>query len=147
MPLRAGAPMPSFDGATEWLNGSPDPESLASGPAFVAFWSVSCHICHENMPAVREWKKLYEPRGLRFISVHMPRQPEDTNVERVREMVAEFGIDEPCAIDNNHAIADAFENEWVPSYYLFDSDGKMKARSAGVYAVKMMTLPLQKLFE
>src|SRR3712207_8945777 len=41
-----------------------------------------------------------EADGLRVIAVHMPRYPEDTDVEAVRDAVMTCGITEPCAVDN-----------------------------------------------
>lgn len=132
MPLRRGDEMPSFDGATEWLNGTPQNDAACGTPTFVMFWAVSCHICHENMPTVVEWMKTYGPRGLRFITVHMPRQESDTDVAKVAEAVTEFGITAPTAIDNEHAIGDRFETGGLwPYYFVFDRDGLMVSRSAG----------------
>lgn len=139
--------MPEITGVTEWLNGEPDLAKVKSGPTLIAFWAVSCHICHDNMPATRQWKEKYEPLGLNFVSIHMPRQQEDTDVEKVKEQVASYGITEPCGIDNMHAAAQAFENEWVPAYFLFDSEGKMKSRAAGEYGLKMLQTALEKMFE
>ncbi len=146
MALRSGAELPALTGATEWLNGEPDVAQLKAGPTLVHFWSTSCHICHDNMPKVREWKRTYEPKGLRFVAVHMPRQEEDTDVEQVRRRVAEYGIDEPCAVDNLHGVAQAFENEWVPAYFLFDGEGRMKARAAGEHGVRMLATAIERLF-
>lgn len=139
--------MPDITGVTEWLNGQPDLAKVKSGPTLVIFWAVSCHICHENMPATREWKAKYEPLGLNFLSIHMPRQEEDTDVEKVKQQVAKYGITEPCGIDNMHGAAQAFENEWVPAYFLFDSEGKLKSRAAGEYGLKMLQTALDKMFE
>ena len=61
MPLRLGSAMPELTGATEWLNGGVDAASLQGHPVLVHFWAVSCHICHDNMPAVQQWRKEYEP--------------------------------------------------------------------------------------
>jgi thiol-disulfide isomerase/thioredoxin len=132
MPLRRGDEMPSFGGATEWLNAETSVERLLGKPTFVMFWAVSCHICHENMPAVVEWMKQYGPRGLQFVGVHMPRQETDTDVAKVREALAESGITSPTAVDNNHVIGDRFETGGLWPYYLvFDRENKMVSRSAG----------------
>jgi len=146
MPLRPGAEVPDLTGATEWLNGEPDYASAKAGPTLVHFWSVSCHICHDNMPTVRQWKAKYEPLGLKFVAIHMPRQEEDTDVARVKQMVTEYGIDEPTGVDNELKVAGAFENEFVPAYFLFDAEGKMKSRAAGVHGVKMLETAIEKMF-
>ena len=77
----------------------------------------------------------------------MPRYPEDTNVETVRETAAKYGITEPRAVDNEHKLRDAFQNEhgYVPAYYLFDEQHKLKGFAAGEYGTKVMEPALERL--
>lgn len=135
MPMRIGTEMPRLEGATEWIN-RPGEEALeeAKGhPTLVHFWSVSCHICKENMPRVSEWREKYRDEGLRVIAVHMPRYPSDMEGGPVREAIEKFNITEACAVDNEHKLRDAFKNDqgYVPAYYLFDREGKLKSFAAG----------------
>ena len=131
MPLRLGTPMPSLRGASEWINGEPKWDELSGTPVLVHFWAVSCHICHDNMPTIAEWRDAYAPRGLRVIAIHLPREEADTDVERVRADAARMGVTEPLGIDNSVAVADAFDNRFVPAYFLFDREGTLRSRSAG----------------
>lgn len=151
MPMRIGTEMPRLEGATEWINGSKDEaETLAKGaPTLVHFWSVSCGICKENMPAVSEWREQYGANGLRVVAVHMPRYPEDADVEAVRRAIDQYGITEICAIDNEHKLRDAFLNEhgYVPAYYLFDSNGKLKSFAAGERGLDFVGPALRRLLE
>ena len=57
MPLRISTEMPELDGATEWLNGTADRANLAGAPTLVHFRSVSCYICKNNLPTLKQWKK------------------------------------------------------------------------------------------
>ena len=124
--------MPSFEGATEWVNGPVDPEELKGEPTLVHFWAVSCYICKDNMPKLADWKKTYGEQGLRFVAVHMPRQESDTDVAAVKERIAQYAIDEPCAIDNQHEVGERFQTTgYWPYYFLFDAEGKMRSRAAG----------------
>ncbi len=118
--------------------------ALAGAPVLVHFWSVSCHICHENMPALARWRQEFVPAGVRFMSVHLPRQESDLDVDAVRARVAEFAISEPCAVDNARAIADAFQNRVVPAYYLFDREGALRARTAGPAGLAMFEAALRR---
>ena len=149
MPMRIGTPMPSLEGATEWLAGSPDEvlQDSARHPVLVHFWSVSCGMCKENLPRVAEWREKYHAAGLRLIAIHMPRYAEDTDVAAVRELANEKGITEPRAIDNEHKLRDAFQNEhgYVPAYYLFDDQHKLKAFAAGEYGTKVMEPALERM--
>src|SRR5262245_40623675 len=115
MSLRLNTPMPDLSGVTEWLNGRLDSASLAGQPALVYFWSVSCHICHENMPKLVHWRSLYKPKGLRLVAAHLPRQEQDTNLEGVRAALKALQIDDPCAVDNRHSLKAAFEAAYLPA--------------------------------
>lgn len=149
MPLRIGAEMPSLDDATEWFNATQArAESESKGhPTLVHFWAVSCGICKDNMPRVNEWRDSRREDGLRVIAVHMPRYEADTNVEDVREAISEFNITEPCAIDNMHRLREAFKNDpgYVPAYYLFDAEGKLRCFAAGERGLDMLASALERV--
>ncbi len=146
MPPRMDSPMPSLEGGTDWFNSTEIKiEDLKGFTTVIHFWSVSCGICKESLPDVERWIETYGPKGLKVISVHMPRQESDTNVESVKETIAEYEIKQPVVVDNWHTITDAFENKYVPAYYLFDTELKMRHFSAGEKAVKMIEPVLERL--
>jgi hypothetical protein len=147
--MRIGTEMPSLAGATEWFGGAQaDAERLAKGgTTLVHFWSVSCGICKENLPRVAAWRDERKSQGLRVIAVHMPRYEADTEVAAVREAIATYGISEPCAIDNLHKLRDAFQNEqgYVPAYYLFDGEGKLRSFAAGERGLDLLSSALDRV--
>ena len=149
MPMRIGTPIPSLEGATEWLNGSAEDvlKETEGGPVLVHFWSLSCGMCKDNLPHVAEWREKYGPAGLRLVAIHMPRYPADVDVNAVREAVKQYGITDPSAIDNEHKLRDAFHNEngYVPAYYLFDEQHKLKSFAAGEYGVKVIEPALERM--
>ena len=149
MPMRIGTEMPSLEGATEWLNatGAHAAHEVKGHPTLVHFWSVSCGVCKENLPRVAEWRDRHEADGLRVVAVHMPRYEADTDAEAVRAAVAEYDIKEPCAVDNEHKLRDAFQNEqgYVPAYYLFDAEGKLRSFAAGERGFAMVAASLDRL--
>jgi hypothetical protein len=148
MPLRIGTDMPELTGATEWIGPEVIREELAGSPTLVHFWSVSCYICKNNLPTLREWKETFCPRGLKVVAVHMPRSEAELDVEKVKAAIAEHEITEPCAIDNDHEIGDRFQTAGLwPHYFLFDADGKMRSRAAGDAGLKMIDTSLRRLFE
>lgn len=149
MGMRIGTPMPSLEGATEWFNGTQaNAENQAAGhPTLVHFWSMSCGICKENMPRITQWREELKEQGLRVIAVHMPRYEADTDVEGVRGLIADLNITEPCAIDNEHKLKDAFQNEqgYVPAYYLFDGEGKLRSFAAGERGLDLLKATLERV--
>lgn len=150
MPMRIGDAIPPLDGATTWFNGSLEEtsNSIKGTPTLVHFWAVSCGICKDKMPRLSELKKKYGALGLRTIAVHMPRYEADTDLDTVDRAIADNHIDEVCAVDGLHKLRDAFQNEqgWVPVYYLFDADGKLKTRAAGEFGVGVLATALEKMF-
>ena len=141
MPMRIGTEMPPLEGATEWFNatGAAAAAEAKGHPTLVHFWSVSCGLCKENLPRVAEWRDARAAQGLRVVAVHMPRYAADTDAEAVRDAVALYNITEPCAVDNEHRLRDAFQNEqgFVPADYLFDAAGKLRGFAAGEYGLKV----------
>lgn len=149
MPMRIGTEMPSLAGATEWFGATQAhaEAEVVGHPTLVHFWSVSCSVCKENLPRVAEWRDERREAGLRVIAVHMPRYEADTDVEAVRDAIAEHDIKEPCAVDNQHRLREAFQNEqgYVPAYYLFDAEGKLRSFAAGERGFSMIQAALERL--
>lgn len=147
MPLRTGTPLPELIGATEWVNGVATTADLIGKPVLIHFWATSCHLCHDNMPTVQEWRKKYEAQGLQLVAIHMPRQEEDMDVEAVKKAIVEMGIEEPCAIDNAHTLGETFQSQYWPAYFLFDKQGLLRSRAAGDAGVSLLAGTLARLME
>jgi thiol-disulfide isomerase/thioredoxin len=132
MGLRMRSPLPSLEGAAAWVNGKLDPLTLQDKPVLVHFWSLSCYMCHDVANQVAGWRERYTPQGLAIVSIHQPRSPEELDVVKISEDArGPMNITQPCAIDNEHAIVDRFENAFVPAYYLFNRDHQLRHFQAG----------------
>lgn len=146
MSLKVGSETPSFEGATDWLNGSISQEFPLGHPLLIQFWAISCPICKMNMPALQQFEQSYRQQGLRLVSVHMPRMEADMDVARVQIAMEEMDLTGPCAIDNDHTIGDRFQTGGVwPCYFLFDSEGKLRSRAAGALGLKMAENSLKRM--
>lgn len=143
MPIRIGTPLPDLS-AVKWLNGEPDRRGLGGRPVLVHFWSVSCHTCHENMPTVAGWRRDFAETGLIVVSFHVPRSAADLDEAAVHAHVRELGIEEPCGLDHQLATSNAFQNTFVPSYYLFDAAGQLRSRAGGSAGLAMMRAALER---
>lgn len=144
MPLRLNSPMPALSGVTEWFNG--EPTSVVGKPTLIHFWSVGCHICHENLPKIKAYQAQYASQGLVSVAFHMPRSEAELDVDEVRRQLVAYNITEPCGADHEHAVADAFENRFVPAYFLYDAEGKLRARTAGDAGLASLEAALRKVF-
>ena len=149
MPMKIGTQFPRLEGATEWFGGTQaHAEAEAEGhPTLVHFWSVSCGVCKDNLPRVAQWRDEKREQGLRVIGIHMPRYESDTDIEMVRDLIGKYGIIEPVAVDNEHKLKEAFQNEqgFVPAYYLFDSEGKLRSFAAGERGLDMLKTALERM--
>ena len=65
----------------------------------------------------------------------------------MREAITNFNITETCAIDNEHKLRDVFQNEqgYVPAYYLFDAQGKLRSFAAGERGLDMLSSAMNRL--
>ena len=149
MAMRIGTQMPRFEGATEWFNGTQAhaEAEVQQHPTLVHFWSVSCGICKDNLPRIAQWRDEKREMGLRVVGIHMPRYEADTDVEKVRDLISQHNITEPIAVDNEHKLREAFQNDngYVPAYYLFDSSGKLRSFAAGERGLDMLKSAIERL--
>ncbi|WP_290648427.1 TlpA disulfide reductase family protein [Aquisalimonas sp.] len=131
--------MPELEGATTWYNGEVTKEDLTGGkPTLIHFWSISCGLCKEAMPNVNEFRDKYKDK-LNVIAVHMPRSEKDLDLEEIKKVAEDHDITQPIFVDNAHKLTDAFENQHVPSYYVFDEECQLRHFQAGGGGMKMLT--------
>jgi thiol-disulfide isomerase/thioredoxin len=130
--------MPELSGATAWVNNEVTKEDLVGNkPTLIHFWSVSCHLCKEAMPQVNQFRDEFKDK-LNVVAVHMPRSEKDLDLEEIKEVAKEHGITQPIYVDSELKLNDAFENQYVPAYYVFDKEGKLRHFQAGGSGMKML---------
>src|ERR1051326_151503 len=132
--MKLDSPLPSFERASKWLNQISSNAHVAKGrPLLVHFWSISSDTSQANLSHVAEMRDRLRREGLRVIAVHVPRREEEKEARAVREAIANLNLTEPCALDNEHSLRDAFLDEQasVPAYYLFDIGHRLKSLATG----------------
>ncbi len=147
MALRLRSDMPEFKNVTEWVNGEVTKEDLQGHPVLVHFWSISCGVCKQTLPDVNEWREKYKEHNLKVVGVHMPRSEKDTEIAPVKEAIEKYELIHPQMIDNTHSVVDAFQNEYVPAYYLFDQEGKLRHFQAGEKGLHMVEQRLKRVLD
>ncbi|MCY1413271.1 Protein DipZ [compost metagenome] len=147
-PDQANTPMPSLDGAVQWLNSLPlNNESLRGKVVLVDFWTYDCINCQHSLPYVIDWAKKYEKDGLVVIGVHTPEYGYEKIIGNVRNEVAKLGINYPVAIDNNYAIWRAFDNQYWPAHYFIDAKGQVRYSHFGEGRYESQEKVIQQLLE
>jgi thiol-disulfide isomerase/thioredoxin len=138
--------LPSFDGATEWLNSPPlTAAGLRGKVVLVNFWTYTCINWLRQLPYVRAWAEKYADQGLVVIGVHTPEFDFEHNPDNVRRAVADMRIGYPVAIDNNYAVWRAFDNYYWPALYFADAEGRIRHHHFGEGEYQQSEMVIQQL--
>jgi thiol-disulfide isomerase/thioredoxin len=138
--------MPSFAGATEWLNSEPlGPAGLEGRVVLVNFWTWTCINWLRQEPYVRAWSQAYRDDGLVVIGVHTPEFSFEHDVDGVRQATIDRAIDYPVAVDNDYGIWNAFTNNAWPALYFVDREGRIRDRHFGEGRYERSERLIQKL--
>jgi thiol-disulfide isomerase/thioredoxin len=124
--------LPSFEGATEWLNSKPlTPSGLRGRVVLVEFWTYTCINWLRTLPYVRAWAEKYKGEGLVVVGVHSPEFGFEKDIDNVRKAVKAMHIEYPVAVDSDHGIWRAFENNYWPALYFVDAQGHIRHHQFG----------------
>ncbi|HZG15856.1 MAG TPA: redoxin domain-containing protein [Candidatus Bathyarchaeia archaeon] len=143
--MRLREELPDFPGITEWFNSQVSKADLAGKPVLVHFWSVSCYMCKESMPQINEWREKYKDNGLQVVGIHMPRSEADTDLEVIKETIAKYELTHPIGVDSELKTVDAFQNEYVPAFYLFDESLQLRHFQAGEKGLNLVKKRLHRI--
>jgi thiol-disulfide isomerase/thioredoxin len=125
--LKVEGPMPTLDGAVEWLNSKPLTSTQLRGKVvLVDFWTYSCINWLRTLPYVRAWAEKYKDQGLVVVGVHTPEFGFEKNLTNVREATAQLKVGFPVAVDSAQTIWRAFDNRYWPAVYVIDARGMVR---------------------
>jgi len=138
--------MPSFDGATTWLNSPPlTAKGLRGKVVLVDFWTYTCINWLRTLPYVRAWAEKYKDQGLVVIGVHTPEFEFERDLDNVRRAVKEMNVGYPVAVDSRYAIWRAFDNNYWPALYFIDARGRIRHHHFGEGEYAHSELVIQQL--
>ena len=138
--------LPSFAGATGWLNSEPlMPERLRGRVVLVDFWTYTCVNWLRTLPYVRAWDAKYADRGLTTIGVHAPEFDFEYDVANVVAQAGALRVTYPIAVDNDYGVWQAFANHFWPAVYIADAQGRVRYHHFGEGEYAMTEMVLQQL--
>ncbi|WP_303582641.1 thioredoxin family protein [Flavitalea sp. BT771] len=138
--------LPSFSGATQWLNSKPlTTADLRGKVVLVEFWTYTCINWRRTLPYVRAWAEKYKDQGLVVIGVHTPEFSFEKEVDNVRWAAKDMKIGFPIAMDNNYAVWNAFRNEYWPALYFVDAKGQIRHHQFGEGSYEQSEKVIQQL--
>jgi thiol-disulfide isomerase/thioredoxin len=124
--------LPELDGAIGWLNSAPlNRKSLRGKVVLVDIWTYSCINSLRQLPYMKSWAAKYKDAGLVVIGVHAPEFGFEKERANVEIAVRDLKLTYPVAIDSNHAIWQAFNNEYWPADYFIDGKGRIRYHHFG----------------
>jgi thiol-disulfide isomerase/thioredoxin len=124
--------LPSLGSATAWLNSLPlTAAGLRGKVVLVQFWTYTCINWLRSLPYVRAWAERYTDHGLVVIGVHAPEFAFEKDLDSVRRAAKDMKVGYPIAIDNDHAIWRAFNNQYWPALYVVDAQGHIRHHHFG----------------
>ena len=140
------AALASLERADEWLNSPPlTAADLRGKVVLVDFWTYTCINWLRTLPYVRAWAEKYRNQGLVVIGVHSPEFVFEKNLNNVRRAVKDMRIDYPVAVDSEHVIWRAFENQYWPALYFIDAQGHVRHHYFGEGAYEQSEKMIQDL--
>jgi thiol-disulfide isomerase/thioredoxin len=138
--------LPSFGGATGWLNSPPLTAAGLSGKVVLTgFWTYTCINWLRQLPYLRAWAAKYSGQGLVVAGVHTPEFSFEADVDNVSRAVREMMIDYPVAIDSDYAVWSAFGNHYWPALYFADAGGLIRHHHFGEGEYQQSEMVIQQL--
>jgi thiol-disulfide isomerase/thioredoxin len=139
-------PFPSLHGATGWINSRPlTAADLRGKVVLVDFWTYTCINWLRTLPYLRTWAAQYKNAGLVVLGVHTPEFSFEKDVDNVRWAVNSMTIAYPVAIDSDHAVWRAFNNQYWPALYMIDKQGRIRYHYFGEGAYEQSERIIQQL--
>lgn len=131
--MKVDLQLASFEGVAEWLNGQTTTRQIKGHPTLVHFWSISSETSKTRLGQIAELRDQRRREGVRVVAVHVPQSEAEKDSRKVRDAIARLNLTEPCALDNNHTLSQAFLNkpDLIPAYYLFDINGELRSSASG----------------
>ena len=138
--------LPSFDGATEWLNSPPlTTAELRGKVVLVNFWTYTSINWLRQLPYVRAWAGKYSGHGLVVIGVATPEFGFEHDLGNVRRAVRDMRVDYLVAVDNDYAVWSAFDNHYWPALYFADAQGRIRHHHFGEGEYQQSEMVIQQL--
>lgn len=124
--VQEGSPVPGcpavLPGSSERLNfGAYEGKVL-----LVDFWATWCPPCKKSMPFLNSLRNEYLKKGFEVVAINV-----DENTEEAQRFLKAHPVDYVTAFDSSGECPRVFEVKAMPSSYLVDRQGKVRAIHLG----------------
>ncbi len=130
--------IPMLDGIT-----LVSPSDYEGRPLFINFWATWCGPCVRELPALEEFVATHadDDNGPALLTINMGETPEEIN-----GFLKEIGVQNlPVALDANQVIKADYGVQNLPTTFVIDGEGMIRAMKLGEMRFEEMGLYLQQL--
>ena len=116
---------PGFTGANAWLNvDHPITMAELKGKVVVVdFWTSCCINCIHTLPVLAEVERKFAGKPVLVVGVHSAKFDNEREADRLREIVSEYSIAHPIAVDGSMKIWNAWGVQAWPTVLVLDAVG------------------------
>jgi peroxiredoxin len=124
--LEVGQKAPAFEAASLGEKRLRFPEDTAGKVVLIRFWAERCPHCEAEMKGLEETYQQHKEEGFVLLAL---------NAGQTREVAAAFaqrlGLSYAVLLDEDNSIAKRYGVMGVPTSYMVDSDGVVRAKFVG----------------
>jgi thiol-disulfide isomerase/thioredoxin len=125
-----GQPAPAFSLTT--VGGKKiSNKDLGDSITVLDFFAVNCGFCKKQVPRVEEIRKLYGPKGVRFVNVSQKMGKTAYTQEQIVTHTRELGSQAELAIDDENEVGKSFKAFGFPTMVILGKSGKVEAVNVG----------------
>lgn len=98
----------------------------------VDFWASWCGPCRQSFPWMNQMQTAYQAQGLEVVAINLDEEPELAQ-HFLQQVPADFTV----LMDNKALLPEAFGVMGMPSSYLIDRQGRIRAEHIGFHTNKV----------
>lgn len=144
--MKLRTPMPPLKGEEVILNGQNLERPKKGKLTLIYFWSISCNQCEQSLVKLGQLEQVFQNQ-LNIMTVHMPRGKKDKEIHSIKAKVEGLHFQFPVFVDSHLKISDAFQNRFVPAFYLFDQEGLLRFYTSGIITMKLLEQRINRILK
>ena len=90
------------------------------------FWASWCGPCREEMPLLEDLYNKYKDQGLVVLGINV-----DSEVAQAMKFLDKEPVTFPILLDSESAVSEKYQVDAMPTTYIIDRDGTIKAHHRG----------------
>lgn len=127
-------PLQTMDGEEVYLS------DLRGERVMLNFWGTWCPPCRAEIP---DMEKFHQDTDIEIVAVNLIET--ESSVEDVKNFIDEYDMTFSVYLDEDNAIATAYQIQPVPTSYLINSDGTIHNKALGALNYDLMIQEFEKM--